>query len=73
VTNVHRIPAQRFVTIAKRPSLMGRDGQIASVDLPDNESGKFFEKGLDRFLQCEGDLPVGQHSHRTIEAQAGVT
>jgi hypothetical protein len=42
-------PAPRFVTIASRPSC-GAGRRVKATDLPRNESGKFFAKGLDRFL-----------------------
>ena len=53
-------PAQRFVTIAKRPSFRAGTARIPKDDLPDGEREKFLERGLDRVSECAGDLPVGQ-------------
>jgi hypothetical protein len=39
--------AQRVVTIAIRPSQKARDGVSSKIDLPDGESGKFLQEGLD--------------------------
>ena len=43
---VHRIPS-RVRDDRDTPLFSGRDGGIASVDLPDGESGIFFQTGLD--------------------------
>jgi hypothetical protein len=41
-----------FVTIAKRPS-WGRDGEGYGCDLPQTRTGKFLERGLDRWNQVD--------------------
>jgi hypothetical protein len=55
--SVHRIPRQRVVTIAKRPSLVAQDGPASKADLPDGESGIFLRNGLDKRTE---KLPDGQ-------------
>jgi hypothetical protein len=42
---VHRIPRQRFVTIAKRPSCERGTAEASEDVLPDGESGKFLMRG----------------------------
>ena len=58
--HVHRIPSR--IRDDREPPLLGRDGRICRNDLPDGESGIFFETGLDNQLICatRADLPVGQ-------------
>jgi hypothetical protein len=57
------------VTIAKRPSLVARDGRTSKTDLPVGESGIFFRNGLDR---RSGELPDGQITgHETIDVCRG--
>src|SRR3954451_25460143 len=45
--SVHRIPCPTSVTIAIRPSRVGRDGASCRVDLGSWRSRIFFRKGLD--------------------------
>src|SRR5437868_3170475 len=45
--SVHRIPCPTSVTIAKRPSRVGRDGASSKVDLGCWRSQIFFATGLD--------------------------
>jgi len=64
-TSVHRIPRQRVVTIAIRPSLVARDGRASRADLPVGESGKFLRNGLD---SPAAKLPDGQiNCHATVD------
>ena len=44
---VHRIPCPTSVTIAKRPSRVGRDGEGSTVDLGQARTKKFLRTGLD--------------------------
>jgi hypothetical protein len=44
---VHRTPAQRFVTIAKRPSYRAGMAQVPKDDLPVGESEIFLAEGMD--------------------------
>jgi hypothetical protein len=53
---VHRIPCPTFVTIAKRPSVLGRDNERYRSDLGLEGIGIFLQGGLDR---QSTDLPVG--------------
>ena len=52
-------PAQRFVTIAKRPSCGPRMARTRASDLPDVTSGIFLISGLDMISDNQNDLPVG--------------
>ena len=54
MASVHRTPAQRFVTTAKRPLLPGRDARIPKGDLPDGLSEIFFAGGLDGGCEAPG-------------------
>src|SRR5437868_12851535 len=54
---VHRIPCPTSVTIAKRPSRVGRDGASCRIDLGCWRSRIFLRSGLDSSLT---DLPVSQ-------------
>ena len=70
VAHVHRIPAQRFVTTAKRPSYRAGTARSSRDDLPDGLSEIFLRTGLDiAARQSAGDLPVGQ---MTIVTTPGV-
>jgi hypothetical protein len=51
---VHRIPFT-FVTIAKRPFFVGRDGERYAGDLGQKGMKIFLRRGLDRYA---ADLPV---------------
>jgi hypothetical protein len=42
---VHRIPCPTFVTIAKRPSVLGRDGKDEEVIWVKSEPKYFFKRG----------------------------
>jgi hypothetical protein len=44
-SRVHRIPCPTFVTIAKRPSVLGRDGEEAEVICVKREQEYFCEGG----------------------------
>src|SRR5258707_6603788 len=63
-----------FVTTRDRPSCRERTGRAGSADLPDEGSGIFFSKGLDRFLLI---CPSGKKcackmgGERTSAASAG--
>jgi len=60
--------AQRVVTIAIRPSQRARDGASSKSDLPDSESGKFLQEGLDSLgggSERGSDLPAGQIGSRS--------
>jgi hypothetical protein len=57
---VHRIPCPTFVTIAKRPSVSGRDGEGYAGDLRQKGTEIFLKEGLDRQITKQ---PVGQN-HR---------
>jgi hypothetical protein len=57
---VHRIPCPTFVTIAKRPSVSGRDGEGYAGDLRQKGTEIFLKEGLDRQIT---EQPVGQN-HR---------
>ena len=52
---VHRIPCPTFVTIAKRPSVLGRDANDVEVICVKSEPEYFCEEGWT--LICD-DLPV---------------
>ena len=54
---VHRIPCPTSVTIAKRPSRLGRDAKRSRSDLGVLKTKIFFQRGLDSPFT---DLPVGQ-------------
>jgi hypothetical protein len=72
VAHVHRIPAQRFVTTAKRPSYRAGTARSSRDDLPDGLSEIFLRTGLDiAARQSAGDLPVGQIGARSDERQYG--
>src|SRR5438045_6262951 len=55
--SVHRIPCPTSVTIAKRPSRVGRDGASCRSDLGCWRSRIFLRSGLDSSWT---DLPVSQ-------------
>jgi hypothetical protein len=59
MAHVHRIPAQRFVTTAKRPYRAGT-ARSSRDDLPVGESEIFSAGGVDEASECPSDLPVGQ-------------
>jgi hypothetical protein len=60
-------PNPTFVTIAKRPFVLGRDGERYAGDLPPKGTKIFLQKGLDR---CVGDLPVKAKSMSAMGAFA---
>ncbi|HKS18190.1 MAG TPA: hypothetical protein VJS63_03140, partial [Bradyrhizobium sp.] len=51
--------AQRFVTIAKRPSCGRGTGGFVVLICPAAEAEYFCFRGLTRFLKIRSDLPVG--------------
>ena len=53
---VHRIPRPTFVTIAKRPFVLGGDGKAYTSDLGILKIRIFLQAGLDSQI---GDLPPG--------------
>jgi hypothetical protein len=56
---VHRIPCPTFVTIAKRPSVSGRDGEGYAGDLRQKGTKIFLKEGLDRQIT---EQPVRQNN-----------
>ena len=59
----HRIPPQRIVTFARRPSSMRRDGRKLTPDLPDGASCFFFTEGLDRANRIELAQQISRDVH----------
>jgi hypothetical protein len=75
VAYVHRIPPQRFVTTAKRPSYRAGIARISSDDLPDGERENACDMLARRANQVKSEKNVSRlhrHSRRRDRGEPGI-